>query len=411
MNRLVLIGNGFDLAHGLKTSYMDFINWYWEQRLESLSKEHTPISQDCLGTFEVTNTKKHSCWSSFISYYSLWDIRNRKWKHLPVDIINFFKEQTDDCSIRFSHFFDTILQSIETKGWVDIENDYYKCLKSCALNERGETTIEDLNKQFLFLQENLVKYLKEENTKDIGIKSEIQKKIYSPFNDKDIAISGKDAIQEHIEYGMKLDDRGWGCKLWNYGYDAVYSMSYINDYKQDQKNKEIPYEFLLPNQIMILNFNYTNIAQKYLKEKDCFSINHIHGNLNDTNSIIFGYGDEKDRNYEAIIEKNDNKLLKNIKSIRYLESDNYRKMLAFIESAPFQVCIMGHSCGYSDRTLLNTLFEHKNCVSVKAYYYKKENGTDNYLDIVQNISRNFTDMKLMRDRVVNKVYCEPLINS
>ena len=30
------------------------------------------------------------------------------------------------------------------------------------------------------------------------------------------------------------------------------------------------------------------------------------------------------------------------------------------------------------------------------------------LDLVQNISRNFTDMKLMRDRVVNKTYCEPL---
>lgn len=28
MNRLVIIGNGFDLAHGLKTSYKDFIRWY-----------------------------------------------------------------------------------------------------------------------------------------------------------------------------------------------------------------------------------------------------------------------------------------------------------------------------------------------------------------------------------------------
>ena len=26
MNRLVIIGNGFDMAHGLKTSYKDFIN-------------------------------------------------------------------------------------------------------------------------------------------------------------------------------------------------------------------------------------------------------------------------------------------------------------------------------------------------------------------------------------------------
>jgi hypothetical protein len=28
MNRLILIGNGFDLAHGLKTGYNDFIIWY-----------------------------------------------------------------------------------------------------------------------------------------------------------------------------------------------------------------------------------------------------------------------------------------------------------------------------------------------------------------------------------------------
>ena len=31
MNKIVLIGNGFDLAHSLKTSYEDFIYWYWEQ--------------------------------------------------------------------------------------------------------------------------------------------------------------------------------------------------------------------------------------------------------------------------------------------------------------------------------------------------------------------------------------------
>ena len=101
--------------------------------------------------------------------------------------------------------------------------------------------------------------------------------------------------------------------------------------------------------------------------------------------------------------------IRNVKSIKYLESDSYRNVLAFIESAPYQVCIMGPSCGNSDRTLLNTLFEHKNCISIKPYYYKKEDGTDNYLELVQNISRNFTDMKLMRDRVVNKTYCETLL--
>ena len=38
-----------------------------------------------------------------------------------------------------------------------------------------------------------------------------------------------------------------------------------------------------------------------------------------------------------------------------------------------------------------------------------EKGTkmkDNYLDLAQNICGNFTDMKLMRDRVVNKSFTD-----
>ena len=48
MNRLVLIGNGFDLAHGLKTSYKDFIYWYWKQRVQSLRLIHQGESDDGL---------------------------------------------------------------------------------------------------------------------------------------------------------------------------------------------------------------------------------------------------------------------------------------------------------------------------------------------------------------------------
>ena len=33
MNRLIVIGNGFDLAHGMKTSYYDFITNYIKNRL------------------------------------------------------------------------------------------------------------------------------------------------------------------------------------------------------------------------------------------------------------------------------------------------------------------------------------------------------------------------------------------
>lgn len=159
---------------------------------------------------------------------------------------------------------------------------------------------------------------------------------------------------------------------------------------------------------MLLSFNYTGTAEMYNMPEICF-LNYIHGKLDNPEGVIFGYGDELDeKNYKELKEHNNNECLRNVKSIKYLESDNYRKVLDFIGSEPFQVCIMGHSCGNSDRTLLNTLFEHENCISIKPYYYQKDDGTDNYTELIQNISRNFTDMKLMRDRVVNKTYCTPL---
>ena len=131
MNRLVIIGNGFDMAHGLKTSYMDFINWYWERRLNAMLTEHASISEDCLCKLEIKNTKDCASWSNFFFFHSFRDLMTREWKYPPTEIISAIKENTDDFSVTNSKFFASILQSIETKGWVDIEYDYYQLLKKC----------------------------------------------------------------------------------------------------------------------------------------------------------------------------------------------------------------------------------------------------------------------------------------
>ena len=51
MNRIILVGNGFDLAHGLKTSYADFILWYCERRIKELISSDKNESKDLLCTF------------------------------------------------------------------------------------------------------------------------------------------------------------------------------------------------------------------------------------------------------------------------------------------------------------------------------------------------------------------------
>ena len=162
---------------------------------------------------------------------------------------------------------------------------------------------------------------------------------------------------------------------------------------------------------LLLNFNYTKTAESlYIKEGMNFEIINIHGELkSDNNPIIFGYGDELDEDYQKIEKTQNNDFLENIKSIKYHQTRNYRDLLKFIESGIYQVFVMGHSCGNSDRTLLNTLFEHKNCASIKVFYRQMKDGTDDYSNLIRNISRNFNDKPKMRDIVVNREYCSPLV--
>ena len=402
MNKLVLIGNGFDLAHGLPTSYMDFINWYWDCRLNEFIGYTDSVTEDCL--CKLTNSLRP--WSTSI-------FTDVKLKHAQgIKVLKHLKSNPYEYRVDFYSLLDRVMHSVETKGWVDIENDYYELLKNYVLNRVTLPHIESLNEQLLFLQSKLIEYLKGVKMEDNLLKTEIRQKIYAPLKLSDISIESEKTLIDHMLLEMKQDENYWNYKLGQYGSNC-YTYGYVSAYKEKYfgnvaLNDELPQELLLPNHIMLLNFNYTHIADLYCKKGEIFTVNHIHGDLDDPKSVIFGYGDELDENYKAIVDKNENMFLGNIKSIKYLEADNYRKLLSFIESEPYQIIIMGHSCGNSDRTLLNTLFEHKNCVSIKPYYHQIDKEHDDYIKIVQNISRNFTDMKLMRDKVVNKTYCEPL---
>lgn len=375
MNRLVIIGNGFDLAHGLKTSYKDFINWYWEQKALCFCGNTTKVVEDCLCKITIYEKSELSSWNVFAYNNSYFKDIHGNMKYSGYDIINRIKNNPDTFNIEYSTFFGKIIQSIETKGWVDIENDYYQLLKKCVENSKCGYTINELNAHLAFLQNKLIEYLS--SIEECKGKKDLHDAMIDVFEPADFSTEGrKKAI---VSIGFKFSD--------------------IEEVRNDHRK----YNKLYPERIMLLSFNYTETARLYANPN--LTHNYIHGELDKPQNIIFGYGDELDKDYQGILDMNNNELLKNVKSVKYLETKHYREMLEFIQAAPFQVFIMGHSCGNSDRTLLNTVFEHDNCVSIKPFYHKWDDGTDNYLELVQNISRNFTNMKLFRDRVVNKEQC------
>ena len=406
MNRIVLIGNGFDLAHNLKTRYEDFINWYWDYRVNGFVNEAKSISKDLLCSIEDLIKQP---WH--VNAYYGYNLNNGTGK----DVIKELIRDKDRFKFTFSPFFENICKSIETKGWVDIENEYYHLLTEYALTNRFNEDVKGLNVQLRYLKDLLVKYLDFIDKQEVSINESIKSKIYTPITLDDISVAGKSILKENVDSWIEQNDIVVKDKIRRSGLNEEDFNEAITYFRENYKAgkvlfTDVPRQYLLPDAVMLLNFNYTHTVQLYYNA-DLGFINYIHGKIDDPQSVIFGYGDELDDDYKRLQKLNDNECLCNVKTIKYQECDNYRKLLAFAESAPYQVVIMGHSCGNSDRTLLNTLFEHKNCISIKPYYYIKKDGTDNYLELVQNISRNFTDMKLMRDRVVNKTYCEPLISN
>ena len=90
MNRIILLGNGFDKAHGLKTSYSEFMEWYHQNLKDTvLSCSKTKYS-DGLYTFE----------SQGVFHASLKDLNKFVLASNPVngisfeDIIEYIKENS-----------------------------------------------------------------------------------------------------------------------------------------------------------------------------------------------------------------------------------------------------------------------------------------------------------------------------
>lgn len=425
MNRIVLIGNGFDLAHNLPTSYRDFINNYWIQRVFDLQRTSSHVNSDGLTTIKGNST---ILWNNIINN---WIHNGNTIENIAKYLIEGQKNIVPTRKIEMVPFFRCIIKAIETKDWVNIESEYYSWLKRIFKEGNcGYKEAKQLNNELGAIKKRLIEYLDGIQQKQINpglIKGCIDKAIYEPFAARDMSVESIEVFREfiiqrfesvrnNIDNGNSLL-RKYNKEPLDYRSDIEmeikkFPLDHINDVLAGADG--IPDYFLLPDQILLLNFNYTTTADMYLYKNSGFEVNHIHGTLgDDLNHIIFGYGDEMDDDYKTISKLNDNDYLTNIKSIRYLETDKYRQLLRFINSDYYQIYIMGHSCGNSDRTLLNTLFEHPKCVSIKPFYrlWQDEHGEwrDNYIEIIQNISRNFNSMQTMRDRVVNKEFCRPLV--
>lgn len=344
MNRLVLIGNGFDLSHKLKTSYNDFLFYYLKKILNDFFSN---LSYE--GKLIELHSK--SSINGFPKMETLDDL---------INILNDLKSKRDSyISIKYkSQFFQEIIKSFQHNKWVDLENQYFSYL--LKMSNASSNLVDDLsklNQEFEHLKIELENYLRE-------------------------VVISDNPLQNPAKFDFLLED--------------------IPD---DQLIDSKPFYPTSIENIHVLNFNYTptfNVYAQHLNTKKNTTINFIHGELNNPdNPIIFGFGDEHNDEYKKFENKKENQLFEHIKSFKYLRTSNYQDLIRFIDGNEFQVCIMGHSCGLSDRTMLKEIFEHKNCKSILIHYHKWGSDTheNDYVNKTYEISRHFTDKGMMRKKL------------
>lgn len=357
MNRLILIGNGFDLAHGIKTSFKDFLSDYFLNVINQIISDRVYLDQLLI----IKNID--------YDYYEFLDyIERLREKEDPIVIIGILFNSPNFDFQFLSPLLESLFHKCATLFWVDIEMEYFNLLLESRQKEKEEDLLDlvkELNSQLDYLRGRLIDYL----------------------------------TRQQQEYGGAKDRTALiGC--------------FLSEIKAHEIVTEKLDKNIKPENLYFLNFNYTNTIEHYVDF--CNDIinsqkNFIHGDLRMPNGRpIFGFGDELDKRYLEFEDEQNNELFKHIKSFEYLQTKNFYLLTRFIESGDFQVHIYGHSCGLSDRTLLNQIFEHENCKSIKIFYFKENESFNDFTDKTYEISRHFRDKTLLRKKLVPFDLSEPM---
>ena len=370
-NRIILIGNGFDLAAGMKTSYSDFVLHLHKKIL-----------------LNRISPKLNSEDSKFIQieefYSSDYNREENEKLKLEIDSITDLKSLIKRCSghLQFE-YTNEFLKSLflnHYNNWVDIEGFYFRTLKNYLYKVQAALSDHEFGPALSIIKANeAMSYLESELNEYIWL--------------------------QHCEFDLNVKK----CSLTGLFRKLYEPLVYFDEDQKNFLHKIHGSDIALkkgPENVLFLNFNYTNTIAKFrngIQHTRDFDEIQIHGRVNDDKSpIIFGYGDDTSALYEQLELMDKKELLERIKSFQYHKTYNYSKLLSFLEMGRYEVFIVGHSCGLSDKTMLETIFEQDYCMLVKNFHHgetdriREENETKKRIAI----SRHFSNKKKMRKVLV-----------
>ena len=378
MNILV-VGNGFDLAHGLPTKYSDFLDF-----------------------ITLYITKYHSDWSRWGLVYDD-DSDDDKWEkvrwsfyhavlenlksNVSAQAKQLFEKYGNDFHVlltneeslknfQYNSFLRYCLHEYSYKktlnmdfNWIDIEDEIQRLI--LALEPKINTSLESN-----YTSERILKYMSVRVRNCINYKNVDAKLFYIPTIAD--ALACKNIPNEYLKqavFGQLFEElESFNTLLKLYLKTTMKTLdkrnrhflinSYVTNLSQGTR-RGIKAEH-------VLSFNYTDTAEIYVPKEN---IRFINGSL-DSSKIILGIENPDLSKTDEFCKNNMHLFFKNTQRVLYNSSREYEKWVTVLKyaekkelSSGVDLHIIGHSLAISDRYILVGLMLGANRVTI--YYYNE----------------------------------------
>ncbi len=314
--KVIIVGNGFDLAHGIKSSYSDFLLFLIRKYITMAhSENHFHEHSDGLYYKE----KEDVLFSVFIRQVDQ-EREMVNWflsLSSPVELLSSTKKGNVIVEIK-----STLITEYIHLNWSDFEVAFFNCLKKTR--GKNSALLDRLHKECRLIRDYMIEYFS-------GI--QLMPEILSLENPQ---------IEKIVSLISPLSSKG--TFVVNFNYTNTVSL-----YR----------EFMKPDELVKI-INVHGSADKHL-EKD---------------EIIFGYDDDRDPDFNDVLTKEHESYSEFFKSNSYFNSNVYNDLQNELNRDRFEVLSMGHSFGQSDAFILREIFLHPNCMRIQIFHYPKVGNLD-----------------------------------
>lgn len=434
VNNILLVGNGFDLAVGLKTSYSDFVKFlaikiYLSNIKEFIKnhKEYKSWIKDCLSNNNILDEE-----ISFIFIKAIDDLNTSK--------SEFFKDDDSKSLLKnpFLHNFfklvlgEDIYEILQTDTFVTsipkLSDSYLQIKKHIKINYSDIHSDEesfDVRHDLIAFVNTIDQKLQNSSLKQwLDVESFIE---FLVTNDKDLSTRFYPNTGNYIsplfanpslykEYFAGIERfcnhfKEYLCSVLN-GVFVKYSDGTHTDIRKVFENFkggfESPYSDSLLNRSHgfiefskilnineLINYNYTYTAEAYLYLRHLYDIYnhtyHVNGELDYdfhyhlqngntvSNHLVFGFSNTKSIDLKSSLHAFEKKVLRVIKNTTPLDLDK-------LTSKPFNLLIYGHSCGIADGDVIGALLKSPRLKIAVVLCYDQESLvsiTNNLIEIVE----------------------------